>query len=278
MIKKLYTRLFILLIYAASVSSNAQPITLISWNIQHMGQSKDDADITAIARIVKDADIIAIQEVVAKHPGGAKAVARLADQLNRMGSRWDYRISDPTYGDSPYKRERYAFIWRTSRVTNVGRFSLVSELKHICVREPYAGRFRDRRTGEDFYVVNYHSRVHSENPELEVMHFPRLSEWLGSERIIIAGDFNMSEDHSVFDLLYAIGYKPSFRNVKTTLKRKCDQGKYLNHAIDNIYYQSKYFHKVEAYALDFVMSCDRIDISRKLSDHLPVLLKFNWVE
>jgi hypothetical protein len=44
---------------------------------------------------VRDYDIIAIQEVVAGY-GGAQAVAKLADELNRKGSKWNYIISDPT--------------------------------------------------------------------------------------------------------------------------------------------------------------------------------------
>ncbi len=48
--------------------------------------------------------------------GGAQAVARLADELNRKGTKWDYVISDPT-SSSAYKTERYAFIWKTSKVT-----------------------------------------------------------------------------------------------------------------------------------------------------------------
>jgi hypothetical protein len=63
-----------------------------------------------------DYDIIAVQEVVAGY--GVQAVARLSDELNRTGSKWDYIISDPT-SSSPYKTERYAFIWK--KQTNKAR-------------------------------------------------------------------------------------------------------------------------------------------------------------
>ncbi|MBK8372965.1 MAG: hypothetical protein IPL20_16785 [Saprospiraceae bacterium] len=46
----------------------AKTITLISWNIKDFGKSCDDKEMNAIADYVKHADIIAIQEVVAKHP------------------------------------------------------------------------------------------------------------------------------------------------------------------------------------------------------------------
>ncbi len=50
--------------------------SLISWNIRDFGQSKSDAEIRQIAQILRDADLVALQEVVAG-PGGAQAVARL---------------------------------------------------------------------------------------------------------------------------------------------------------------------------------------------------------
>jgi hypothetical protein len=48
-----------------------------------------------LATTIQDFDLIAIQEVVAGY-GGAQAVTRLAGELNRKGTSWDYVISDPT--------------------------------------------------------------------------------------------------------------------------------------------------------------------------------------
>ena len=79
-----------------------------------MGKSKDDQEIEVMAQSLKDADLVAIQEVVAGY-GGSQAVARLAEALNRKGDRWDYRISDPT-SSTPQTREKYAFLWKTRRV------------------------------------------------------------------------------------------------------------------------------------------------------------------
>ena len=36
--------------------------------------------------------------------GGAQAVARLNDALNRKGFKWDYSVSNPTSGDNYYKK------------------------------------------------------------------------------------------------------------------------------------------------------------------------------
>lgn len=87
---------------------------VISWNLKNFGKSKSQPALNFIANTVKDYDIIAVQEVVAGY-GGAQTVAKLADLLNEKGSKWNYSISDPTSGSS-YKRERYAFIWKSNKV------------------------------------------------------------------------------------------------------------------------------------------------------------------
>ena len=51
--------------------------------------------------------------------GGAQAVAKLVDELNRKGSKWDYTINAPTIS-SGYKLECYAFLLKTSKVKKIG--------------------------------------------------------------------------------------------------------------------------------------------------------------
>ena len=92
---------------------------LLSWNLENFGKSKSDSEINFIANTLKSYDILAIQEVVAG-PGGAQAVARLVDELNRKGSKWDYVVSDPT-SSSANKKERYAFIWKTAKIKKIGK-------------------------------------------------------------------------------------------------------------------------------------------------------------
>lgn len=93
-------------------------LKVISWNVENLGKSKSDSTITYIANILKEYDVVALQEVVAGY-GGTQAVAKLAEELNRKGSKWDYVVSEPTTGSS-YKTERYAFLWKTKNVKKVG--------------------------------------------------------------------------------------------------------------------------------------------------------------
>src|SRR5690242_8389077 len=69
--------------------AGAAQIRIISWNLQNFGKSKSDQQINYVATRIKDADLVAIVEVVSGN-GGAQGVARVADALNRMGSSWDY--------------------------------------------------------------------------------------------------------------------------------------------------------------------------------------------
>ncbi len=251
----------------------AQEFTLLTWNIQNLGQSKDDSEIRNIAEIINEFDIVAVQEVVAKDPRGAQAVARLADELNRMGDRWDYRVSDPTRSPSPHISERYAFLWRSSKIQLVGRPYLDSKLADECDREPYLGQFRLKSEGTPFYIVNVHSRTYDKQPEKEIAHFEAYQNRLASELVFLAGDFNLSEDHPVWASFYKVGYQPSISDMATTLKRKCARGNYLNHSIDNIYYDQDVVELHRSGRVDFVRDCELLEVRRGLSDHLPVFLE-----
>jgi ketosteroid isomerase-like protein len=90
------------LLLSGSVAAQTK-VTIASWNLENFGKSKSDSVINFIANTIRNFDVVAIQEVVAGD-GGAQAVARLSDALNRKGNKWDYRISDPTSGENSYKR------------------------------------------------------------------------------------------------------------------------------------------------------------------------------
>ena len=263
-----------LLSFQSKEQDKADEISFVSWNIQHMGGTKDDDELTQIAKAIKNYDLVAIQEVTAKDPKGAQAVARLADILNRMGAKWDYAISMPTRYGSPQKSERYAYLWKPSKVTSIGRPFLDKELAHYVTREPFIGKFKKKGTDNAFYIVNFHSKKHSDHPETEIKHFINYSKRLNSSNIIIAGDFNLNEQHAVWNPFYENGYKSGLKNTKTTLKRECKNGTHTYHAIDNFYCSSK-IRIYSANAIDLVRTCDRLNTVRALSDHLPIVLQFS---
>ncbi|MEE9364089.1 MAG: endonuclease/exonuclease/phosphatase family protein [Cellulophaga sp.] len=268
MLKKIV--LSVLLLFSFFGFSQKAEIRLISWNIQDFGKTKSSDELNEIAEIVKKADILAIQEVVAGY-GGAQAVAKLTDILNRKGSTWDYVISNPT--NSPkYVTERYAFIWKTRHIKIKNRGRLVTELDSMIDREPFLLDFYLGK--KKFTVLNFHSRPFNKNPEREIIALTKFVVNPLKSALIIAGDFNVYEQNNVFDEIRANNFATAISKQKTTLKKACDKNVYLNHPIDNIFYSTE-IYKIEGKVIDFVRFCGNLKKARTLSDHLPVFLAFN---
>ena len=245
-------------------------VSLVSWNIRDFGKTKSAETITKIATIVKNYDIVALQEVVAGY-GGAQAVAKLADELNRKGAKWDYVISNPTKSP-PYKTERYAFLWKTSKLKIKGSGTLLTSLAHKIYREPFVMTFI--KNTKEFRILNYHSRKHNDKPEEEINSLIKYL-LLQNTPVFLVGDFNITQEHIVFSPLYKSDYKAAIQNKKTTLKRKCKKGNYRNYAIDNIFFYEASTHIISSEVIDFVKSCEDLETARKISDHLPVGVVFD---
>ena len=159
----------------------------------------------------------------------------------------------------------------------IHRAYLDEELEDICNREPYIAAFKLKGKLNPFYIVNFHSRKYNERPEEEIIHFLDYRSRLKSDRIIIAGDFNLDEKHRVWKPFYRNGFKSALQNTPTTLKMDCKNGNYLNHAIDNIYFSPR-ISFIQAGSIDFVGSCQELELARDISDHLPVFMEFKFEE
>jgi endonuclease/exonuclease/phosphatase family metal-dependent hydrolase len=269
-VKKLWISVLVFWLFA---SLGAQSVTLATWNIADLGRTKSPSEITQIARVINTFDVVAIQEVVAKDPAGARAVVRIVDELNRMGQAWDYRISDPTASSSAAIRERYAFIWKKSKCRYL-RSGLDTELRDRVEREPFWLELDIKGFPTPVWLSNFHSRPFNQQPEAEIRYFIDYAARVAPEPMVLLGDWNLDEQHPVWLPFYAIGYLSAVQQMPTTLKRGCKTiGGYRNHAIDNIYYPAEAFRVAASGVRDFVGNCDNLDLARGLSDHLPV-----WVE
>ena len=251
-----------------------EEVSLVSWNIRDFGKTKSAEEIEHISDILKGYDIIAIQEVVAGY-GGSQAVARLADELNRKGSKWDCSISYAKKSPK-YKTEKYAYLWKTSKIKVIEKASLINELESCVYREPY--RIKFEANGNSFTLLNYHSRKHSEQPEIEVSCISDNIINHKDNNIILARDFNLPIFHIVFNTFKENDYKACLNGERTSLKRACKDNDYLNHAIDNIMYDSLKNELIDCGTIDFVQECDQLESMRMLSDHLPVYIKFKSLE
>ena len=254
-----------------------EPFSILSWNIQDFGSSKSDEVIEQIAEIVRDYDIVAIQEVVTNR-GGARAVAKLADELNRKGTEWDYKVSKKT-PSPPYKTEKYAYLWKTSKVQVVGKPWLWTKYKNIIERSPYLIRFKLKKTDFSFLLASYHSRKYDLHPEKELEKLKLLPIEYPNDRILIAGDFNIEYDNEHYGILYDNGFEATVRNKRTTIKKDLNPStENLYRAIDNIFYEYDDIKLLEANTINFTLGHTDINAARKISDHIPVIGEYLLLE
>lgn len=261
----------IILFFLLFTSSLFSQTKLLSWNLENFGKSKSDQELTFIANTVRNYDIIAIQEVVAGY-GGAQAVAKLADELNRKGAKWDYTISNPTTGNG-YKSERYAFIWKTSKIKKIGKAWLEIKYHLEIEREPYFCTFQYEN--KQFTVVTYHAITKKMQPETEIKYFKLLPDEYPALNLIFTGDFNCPQSHTVFNPLKKMGYQPILVNQKTSLKQKCKNQECLASEFDNIFYKTSKTKNISSGIIPFYKSFGSLKEARKISDHIPIWIEFS---
>jgi endonuclease/exonuclease/phosphatase family metal-dependent hydrolase len=246
-------------------NTNAE-IQLLSWNIANLGKSKDDGEIEAMVRVIKDFEVVAIQEVVAG-PGGPQAVARLVDALNRRGSKWDYVVSNPTSGGRGV--ERYAFLWKPSRVKLKGKAWLDTNVANAVDREPFMARFE--KSGKTITVASFHAVPQSKYPNAEIELLKDFPKWYNKDHLILVGDFNAGNQEYGGQALLDQGFKDAMNNTKTTIKMKPDQkGNHLANPFDHMYFEQKELQISSKGTVDFTRRYDDLKSARLISDHIPV--------
>lgn len=262
--------LFLIVLCCLFISNCVVAISVCSWNIKDIGNSKNEYELEFIAKTIKNYDVIAIQEVVAGE-GGAKAIALLSDKLNRLGNKWDYSVSDATTG-SAYKSERYAFIWKTSSVKIIGKPFLEKKFALEIDREPFIGTFKCNDVV--FTLVNFHAITKSKQPEREIKYFKFLPDVYPTLNLIFCGDFNCPQSHSVFIPLKKMGYKSSLVGQKTSLRQKCINNDCLASEYDNFFYKSQIVKVTNVGIVHFYEAFADIKEARRISDHCPIYIEF----
>ena len=254
-----------------SFSGIAQ-LKLCAWNIQNFGKSKSDSEIVYMAGLLREFDVVGIVEVVAGR-GGSQAVARLADELNRTGNKWDYLVSDATSG-SGSQSERYACLWKTARVKRVGEAALEKSYAEEMQREPfYVGFLYNNRS---FTLALFHAIPKNRQPETEIKYLKLIQARDSSKNLIFAGDFNCPQSHTVFNPLKSRGYKPGLINCKTTIKMKPKGTQCLASEYDNIFYDAARIKLLKSGVVAFYKDFPTLTTARRISDHLPVWMELEF--
>ena len=251
---------------AGSMASSATCTRIVTWNIANLGKSKDNQEIEFMAELLRGFDLVCIQEV-STGPAGAQAVARLADALNRKGFAWDYKISDPTTGEGS---ERYAMLWKKSKVRLYGKAWLEQSLEASINREPMLARFI---SGSDtFLLATMHAVPKGKNPARENAQLYKLDSIYHQDHLLMMGDFNASHRSEAFDKMYSRKISNTISNQKTTLKMEPhpSTGEHLASEYDNIFYEKDEINLSECGIVDFSRKCKDLKSARLISDHIPV--------
>lgn len=223
--------------------------TIMSWNIQNLGQKKYERDtiVPHIASVMRKsgADIIAIQEVVTRNYGDS-CVIKLAKMMD-----YNFIISNITTGNGA---ERYAFLWRKDIKLNFTK--LDKDLEDVIDREPFIGSFNYK--GKDIVIRQVHLVPTAKNPKKEVVHLYKYKDG------IICGDFNLSCNNPVYTPLISNFNTSGFCGKGTSLKR--DGTVSLNNYDHFFVGKERQIKESKVYLYDYKWN------RNSLSDHLPIIL------
>ncbi len=238
---------------------------MATWNIANFGASKSSEEIEYIAKTVRNYDALAIQEV-STGPAGAQAVAKLVDELDRLGADWDYVVSDATSGEGS---ERYAVLWKTAVVKKISEGRLCNELSATVNREPFLVRLK---AGNDtFLIAVFHAVPKAKKPNTENIQLCIIDSLFERDHLLLMGDFNASERTAGFSWLERRKMKGAITGQKTSLKEKPDEhGNTLASEYDNIYYETDEMIFLFGSSYNFSGAFQSLTEARKISDHIPV--------
>lgn len=259
-----------------SIAATAQTFTMLTWNIANFGMN-DSAKMPDIAKVIKAYDIVCIQEV--NNGDGKKGCEKLLYILNHTSPalKFDMRVSDPTTEKS-HDVERYAYFWNTKKVKLAEEPKLAAVLEKEIAREPFLIRFKIKK--KTILLATIHTLPTEKKPAKECTLLYRLDSAYSSDRIILCGDFNLSESSEEgFGTLKAKGYVPSITGRRTSLSQKVkENGECYANEYDNVFYKKSWFKKKKADIVDLTVNCTKLGEARKLSDHVPVFAKFTIVK
>jgi hypothetical protein len=127
--------------------SEDQEITIASWNIRILSNnSRDDDELKVIASLLSKFDIVAVQEV---------RDLQVLDRLKAMLPGFEYAAS-PEVGRG--QKEIYAFMWKASRVSLVGKPCIFQDPGDLFIREPYVGGNAHAKGGQGARAKRGHLR------------------------------------------------------------------------------------------------------------------------
>lgn len=247
-------------------------VSIASFNIQAFGETKlgKPRVMEALTAVVRQFDIVAVQEIRAKH---ADVLPRFVALINQDGSQYDY-VLGPRLGRTASK-EQYAFVFDTTRVQiDRGTVYTVDDPADRLHREPLVTRFSARTPSNPFTftLIDVHTDPDEVRSEVEALgDVFRAVQHDGSREddVILLGDLNADANHlgslaRMSDMTCAIRGQPT--NTHGT------------HAYDNLVFDRKttaeFTGRSGVYDLVRELGLS-LEEALQVSDHFPVWAEFS---
>ncbi|SHJ18679.1 Endonuclease/Exonuclease/phosphatase family protein [Malonomonas rubra DSM 5091] len=208
----------VLMVMLPSFSFGLDTISICSFNIQFLGNSKERHN-SALAELVKNHDIVVVQELVAPpypgiYPDGEpyKAdieAARFFDEMKSRGFEYVLSEEDTGTGSKIHKNSSATEWWVAFYKPKV--VEVANDLPHGFIdgehadnpnfeRVPYAFAFRTKEGGLDFVLISVHLQPNSgQRYELRRLHeLDAIARWIDlkdrtEKDFIILGDMNIQD-------------------------------------------------------------------------------------
>jgi endonuclease/exonuclease/phosphatase family metal-dependent hydrolase len=210
----------------AAPAGAQEPITVTTWNIEHLGSSgrgfgggfgagalaaRNNEQLKEIAELIRDelgSEILALQEIaITRIENGRSRSDQLDTISNELGGDWSYFL--PAAAAVPDDDENMfcAFLWNGDRVNALNIFPLGLPNHDLAggllfARQPLVGYFEAIRDGvgtNDFVLINVHLKSGQDNDENHLIAMTLIEHSLTdvledrlikeSDRIVL-GDFN----------------------------------------------------------------------------------------
>jgi len=251
-----------------------QSITIASWNLKNIGQSKfnDPTRINVIIDVLKKYDMIAIQEV---KDISLQLPQLLVDKINEDGSNYNV-VASKRVGRNVF--EQYLFVFDDNKIdaiTNTSGYGI--EPNDEFAREPFYTMFRSGNF--DFYLMTIHTDpddVGIEIPALKEAYVELQNITPNENDIILLGDLNGKAPGVAAGSYITMDTIAQIPNIVFTVNEETNTrgGK----AYDNIIFQNNYTKEysnlsgVNTFWLPYGLDEDQ---GFSISDHKLVWATFN---
>ena len=255
-------------------------IKIASFNIQVFGKAKvekaDGAVIRTLAEIVRQFDVVAIQEI---RTSDDYHIPNFVKLINAGGAKYDHVIG-PRIGNTR-STEQYAFIFDTRKImVDYSSMYTLSDPDNVLHREPLVAHFQTRLNPDSafsFTLVNIHTDPDEADEEVDAMaDVYRVVRRAGGNEddVIILGDLNADDRQITSSRLGQIpGLYPLIKGLFTNTRQTKLYDNLVIHQPSTTEYtgRSGVFDMVRQFNITQEQAL-------MVSDHLPVWAEFSAYE